>query len=109
MLGIILIYFIGKQFYTLAEDFNKNKWLYAILSVVIYYVAGFIFGTILAVLDLIFEWGIDWDNNFGLNLLGIPIGLLADWGFYYMLKKKWEQSTVLIKDEIQNIGKNTED
>jgi hypothetical protein len=105
MLGILLIYFIGKQFYTLAEDFNKNKWLYAILSIVLYYVAGFVFGTVLAIFDLIFEWGIDWDNSFGLNLLGIPIGLLADWGFYYLLKKRWEKTIVLVKDEIEDIGK----
>ncbi|RIA10129.1 hypothetical protein OE09_1982 [Flavobacteriaceae bacterium MAR_2010_72] len=75
------------------------------MSVVLYNVAGFIFGSILAILDLIFEWGINWDNSFGLNLLGIPVGLLADWGFYYVLKKRWEKSTVLVKNEIEDIGK----
>ena len=34
MLGLLLIYFIGKYFYDLAAEFEKNKWLYAILGVV---------------------------------------------------------------------------
>ncbi|MGB5417909.1 hypothetical protein [Algibacter sp.] len=110
MLGILLIYFIGKRFYDLSEEYNQNKWLYAILSVVIYYVAGFVVGIIIALLDLyIFNWGIDWDNNFGINLLGLPAGLLILWGFYIFLENKWKKSVLVIKDEINDIGKNTDE
>ncbi|MFV0564341.1 MAG: hypothetical protein ACK5NB_00765 [Flavobacteriaceae bacterium] len=106
MLGLLLIYFIGKRFYDLATEFNQNKWLFAILSVIIYYVAGFILGIVLFVLDVyIFNWDIDWDNNFGINLLGIPAGLLAVWGFYTILENRWKKTTTIIKDEVDNIGK----
>ena len=73
MLGLLLIYFIGKQFYVLAESFKQNKWLFAILSVVVYYAAGLIFGVVLGLFDVLFEWNINWDDNIGINLLGIPV------------------------------------
>lgn len=105
MLGILLIYFIGKYFYELAQDYYKNRWLWAILAVILYYAAGAIFGVILALCDMAFNLGIDWDNNFGINLLGIPVGLLADYGLFVYLKNKWHKESLLAKDEIQDIGK----
>ena len=104
MLGILLIYFIGKRFYDLSEVHNQNKWLYAILSIIIYYAGTFVFGIIVVLLDLyIFNWGIDWDNSMHLNLLALPIGLLVVWGVYVFLENKWEKTIVIIKDEI-NVG-----
>ena len=108
MLGILLIYFIGKRFYDLSEEYNQNKWLYAVLSIVVYYAAGAFFGVILGILALILEWDINWENNFGINLLGIPIGLLTDWGFYVILENRWKKKIVLVKDEIEDIGKPPE-
>jgi hypothetical protein len=106
MLGILLVYFIGKRFYDLSIEYNKNKCLFAILSVIVYYAAGFVFGFVLAILDLyVFNWGINWDN-YGINLLSIPVGLLTVWGFYVVLESKWKKSVVVVKDEINDIGKN---
>lgn len=75
----------------------------------VYYAVGLIFGILLGILDLFFEWNIDWDNNFGINLLGIPIGLFADWGLYVILENRWKKKVVLVKNEIDDIGKSLED
>jgi H+/Cl- antiporter ClcA len=109
MLHLLLLYFIGKRFYDLSIEYNQKKWLYAILSIVVYYGAALFLGFALAILDLLFEWGIDWENSFGWNLLGIPAGLLAVWGFYVILENKWKKSIVIVKGEIQDIGKNIEE
>lgn len=110
MLGILLIYFIGKRFYDLSEENNQNKWLYAILSIVIYYAAGFVFGLIIGLLDVyVFDWGLDWENNWSLNLLGLPVGLLTVWGFYVFLENNWKKTVVTITDEIDDIGRNIEE
>ena len=110
MLTILLIYFIGKRFYDLSEEYNQNKWLYAILSVLIYYVSGMIILSGIALLDIfVFEWGFDWDSYFGINLLGVPIGLLTVWGFYALLENRWKKSVVVVKDEISDIGKKLEE
>ena len=91
MLGLLLIYFIGKYFYELAQDFYKHRWLYAILGIVVYYASGAVFGVILGVFDLLLELNINWDETFGINLLSIPIGLLGCYGFYIILKKRWQK------------------
>lgn len=109
MLGILLIYFIGKRFYDLAEEFNQNKWLFAILSIIVYYAAGFLFGVVLGIFILVFEWDFDLENNFGINLLAIPAGLLADWIFYVILENRWKKKIIVVKDDIDDIGKQIED
>ncbi|MFI1743732.1 hypothetical protein [Thalassobellus sediminis] len=107
MLGILLLYFIGKRFYDLSEEFNQNKLLFTILSIVVYYGVGFLFVMIIAVLDMfVFEWGFDWEKSYGMNLLVIPFGLLAVWAFYMFLENRWKKSVVIVKDEINDIGKN---
>ena len=74
-----------------------------------YYGSGFVFGILLGLFDLLLEINFDYDNMFGINLLSIPIGIAACYGFYHILKKKWEKSVKLIKDEIQDIGKPVEE
>ena len=37
--------------------------------------------------------------------MGIPIGLLACYLFYFLLEKVWERDVVTVKDSIQDIGK----
>ena len=109
MLGLLLIFFIGKYFYELAEKYYKNKWLYAIIGVVVYYAAGAVLGVILGFADIFFGLGINWENSAGINLLGIPAGLAADYGMYYLLRKKWESETVIPEEEIMKIGEIGED
>lgn len=108
MLGIVFLYFIGKYFYKLAEQFDKNKWLFAILGVVIYYVGTFVGGAILGIMDGLLDIGFDWDNNLALGLVALPFGIGAAYLFYFLLKKQWEKSVVLVKDEIHDIGKRLE-
>lgn len=81
MLGILLIYFIGKYFYRLAEKFNQNKWLYAILGIVTYYVGTFVGGIILAIFDELLTMEINWENNFALGLLVLPFGIASTYLF----------------------------
>lgn len=95
MLGILLIYFIGKAFYDLAQEHNKNKWVFAILGVVSYYggtiIAGFVFGLLaeLDVTDFFIEL-----PEIGLSLFALPFGLLACWAFYKILSNNWSNQSV---------------
>ena len=54
----------------------------------------------------VFNWGFNWESGFGINLLVIPFGLAAVWGFYVLLENRWKKVVVLEKDEIQDIGKD---
>jgi hypothetical protein len=91
MLGLILIFFIGKSFFNLAKEHGRNKWLFGILGVVVYYgmtiIGGIIIGLIAAISgnESIFEL-----PDIVLGLMGVPIGLLSVWLFHYILRKNWK-------------------
>jgi hypothetical protein len=104
MLGILLIYFIGKHFYKMAETYNKSKWLFAVLGVIMYYVGTFIGGVVLALLDEIFVLGINWENNFTLGIMALPFGIALDFVFYKLLEKKWKKEFIPVGQEIDQIG-----
>lgn len=109
MLGILLIYFIGKKFYELSDQNQRNKWLFAILGVVFYYIGTFFGGLFLAIIDELFLLGIDWDSNLSLGILALPFGLLASYLFYIILKKSWKSKSEDVDKLIESIGDNNTD
>lgn len=107
MLGIFLLYFIGKRFYDLAALFGRHKWFYAILSIVVYYGVGALLVALVVILDLmVFEWNFDWEASWGVSYISIPFGLLGVWIFDVLLKNRWEKLAIVVIDEIQDIGKS---
>ncbi|MCB0444100.1 MAG: hypothetical protein KDC68_00290 [Gelidibacter sp.] len=108
MLEIVIIFYTGKYFYKLAENYNKSKWGYAILGVITYFVAAAIGGVILMLLDTQFELNINWESKLLLTVLILPFCVAICYLLYFLLKKNWEKSVVIVKDEIQDIGKEIE-
>lgn len=106
MFGIIFIYFIGKYFYELAFDYDKNKWKYAIFGVLVYYagimVSAFIIGFIYIMVTQ--NENIDGATNTVLSLLSIPFGILFCYFFYKYLSNKWSKEKQVQIDEIEQIG-----
>ena len=104
MIGLILLYFIGKAFYQLAEIHNKNKWAYAIAGVVSYY-AGTIAGVFLVGLGYMFYNPAFLDNMDSMDetlfvLLGVPFGILCCWLFYRILNSRWAGKPRAINPDI---------
>ena len=91
MVGLILLYFVGKAFYDLAGLNSKSQWLYAILGVGSYYAGLIIGGVLIAIGYELFLGSIDEVNDTLLSFLALPIGVLACWGFYRILKSRWEK------------------
>ena len=103
MLGLLLIYWIGKFFYQLAEKNNQNKWLFAILGIAVFYITQFIFALILVFLNEFGITNVDLDS-YALNLIGIPLGFLGCYIFYILLEKSWKKDVVGVTEAIQDIG-----
>ena len=100
MIGLVLIYYLGKQFYELAELYNKNKWLFAVLGVVIYYSGTLLFGLLLGVwAGFTRNLSVFDTSDLVLGLMGIPLGLLSAWLFYFLLKKNWSKTKVVYSDD----------
>jgi hypothetical protein len=100
MFGIFLLYFIGKAFYTLAQEHQKNKWGFAIAGVVSYY-AGIIIGEILIALvyELVLNGSVDSISDIALSLMALPIGIASCWGLYTLLKRNWSKSTITTNND----------
>ena len=103
MLGILLIYFIGKKFFDLADDYEKSKWGFAILGIAIYYAVGFLLGVIMALFNADF---IENTNDLLLGLIVAPFGILGCYLLYVFLEKKWKDEQPKTNTMIENIGKN---
>lgn len=95
MLGLFLMYWIGKEFYKLSELHLKNKWIFAILGIASYYfgaiLAGFLIGIIIEL--GYFNTHINDISDIQWAFIGLPFGLLTCWLFYRFLKKTWNEST----------------
>lgn len=91
MLGLLFIYFIGKYFYSLAREFNKNKWVFAILGIVSYYAGAIIMGFVLGFISIYLD-DISWmEDQWWINMLSIPVGIFSTWLLYKFLKNSWEK------------------
>ena len=101
MLGLILIYFIGKAFYDLAGSYDKHQWGHAILGVISYYVGTFIAGVFIAIAyELLGNGTIDDINDYLLGIMAVPFGLLMCWATYKILERRWDNQVVKNRDDI---------
>ncbi len=108
MLSILLIFFIGKYFYELAQDYYKHRWLYGVLGIVVYYFGTMIGGFIVAILSELLGWNMNFESSLTLTAIAIPSGLIFAVVFYFLLQRNWKNAKVEVKDEIQDIGKQKE-
>jgi len=101
MLGLLVIYFLGKAFYDLADQHKKHKWGNAIAGVAIYYL-----GTFLAAILIGFGMeikGVTTElNDFVLGLICLPFGLLSCWLFYRYKKQRFERKFAGMSDTLDN-------
>ncbi|MEH6536634.1 MAG: hypothetical protein V7719_09590 [Psychroserpens sp.] len=103
MLGLVLLYWIGKYFYKLAEEYNKSQWGFAILGIVVYYGGILLFSVIVAIImEIIFTGFLDTVNETLYGILMIPLGILSCYLLYKYLEKTWKKNKPI--SEINEIG-----
>ncbi|TCP26793.1 hypothetical protein EV195_102135 [Tenacibaculum skagerrakense] len=105
MLGLILLYVIGKKFHELADNYEKSKWGYAIIGVIVYYVGAIGIGMILLILlEYLGLINIDGINDVVLSFMIAPFGILSCYLLYRFLEKKWEREKPKVDSDIEQIG-----
>lgn len=103
MLALIFLYWIGKYFYKLAEEYEKNQWGYAILGIVTYYAGLIFFGLAVGILtELIYPGALDTVDETLLGLVMLPFGFLSCYLSYKYLEKTWKKNKPV--NEIDQIG-----
>jgi len=88
MLGLLLIYFLGKKFYELAHEYDRSRWGFAILGVVVYYLGTFLAGVIIVLLGSNSAAFLNLPDIV-ISLMSIPFGLLSAWILYRLLERSW--------------------
>jgi hypothetical protein len=107
MIGIIFIYYVGNYFYKLADKFDKNKWLFAIIGLIAYYgtsiVLGLSYGIILELTGS--SMSESSSETLTLSLVGIVAGIGVCYYLHKFLEKKWQLEAIENKKEgIESIG-----
>lgn len=105
MVGLILLYFIGKYFYDLAIKHNKHKWGYAILGIAAYYAGAIVLGAMLFIILELGEWAdVDAIDENAAGLIAMPFGLLTCWVLYALLKRNWSKRSAKLSEDILDAG-----
>ncbi|WP_299126135.1 hypothetical protein [uncultured Winogradskyella sp.] len=93
MLGLLLLYWIGKYFYKLAEEYNKSKWGFSILGIAVYY-AGIILASFTTgiVIGIFYPQMLENTNETVLGLFMLPFGILSCYLLYIILEKTWKKA-----------------
>ncbi|WP_338814365.1 hypothetical protein V9L05_03285 [Bernardetia sp. Wsw4-3y2] len=104
IIGLFLIWSIGRAFFKLAKEIEKNKWFFAVLGVLSYYVGTVVGAFIIFVVSDLFlssYYNIESIDENIIGLIAIPFGVLACWGFYKILEKNWKTNDdeTYIKDD----------
>lgn len=113
MLGLLLLYFIGKYYNDLFNLYKTNEsksWPYVVLGIAVYYVGTFIFGIAAVLLgEAVFDIDIDNMNELALSLLAMPFGILATFGVYKCLENKWKAEYIDPNLALEEIGGEQDD
>lgn len=106
MLGIVLLFFIGRAFHRLAGAHGHSPWGYAVLSIVLFYAIQ-----ILLAFIPVFIWGlIDpagadeflvtlEERELLYSLLAAVLAGAGIVGLYYGLKRRWENNGAAVVED----------
>lgn len=109
ILGLFLIYWLGKRFYILAEKYHQNKWLFAVLGVVMYYFGTLVAGIFIGIGIELFAMDIDLNNSILISVIALPFGIFFCWLFYYLLERTWKKNQEIPVENIEDIGKDIDE
>jgi hypothetical protein len=105
MIGLLLLYWIGKYFYKLADEFEKSKWGFTVLGIVVYYTGTIVFAiTFVIVAEIVSPGYIDTANERTIDLISLPFGLLSCYLLFKYLKKTWTKNDPRKNNSIDEIG-----
>ncbi len=101
-LGYVFLFYVGFYFYRLAENHNKNKWLFAIIGISTYF-----FGVIVYPLYLRFfnSEDIEGFDISSISLKSFLVGFLFIFLLFQILNLVWNRKKKINKKEIDKIGK----
>ncbi|QTE23631.1 hypothetical protein [Polaribacter cellanae] len=102
ILGYIFIFYVGFYFYRLAENHNKNKWLFGFLGVAIYF-SGLLIYPLYVRFFYVEE--INETSLIFISFKSFVIGFVFILVSFQLLSIFWSRKKKIDKKEIEKIGK----
>lgn len=98
MIQLVIILGIGYRFYDLAAKNQRNKWLFGILSAILFFAMQFIFEFIFAF--VFFGLAVHQIPAMAVALIGMALALIITYIIYNRIKQKWEAENRLDDGEL---------
>lgn len=99
VLPILLLFFIGRNFYVLAKKHQKNSWFFTLLGITTYFFGIYIFrishNFILQKIGT--PYLLEGINRYILGLIAMPFGLLLCFLLDRFLEKRWSKLKIKTK------------
>ena len=102
ILGYIILFYVGFYFYRLAENNNKNKWVFAIIGILTYLFEITVYPLYLRVFN---SEDIEAFEISSISLKSFLIGLISVFLLFQTLSLIWSRKKKVNKKEIDKIGK----
>ncbi len=90
MLSLLFILFVARAFYFMAEHYHRNKWGYAVVGLISFYV-----GVIPVTLAFI---GAGVKDPLLISVASVPVGIVTCRLTYVYLRKQWRETPVVPRD-----------
>ncbi|WP_439128471.1 hypothetical protein [Polaribacter sp.] len=101
ILSYIFLFYVGFYFYRLAENHQKNKWLFAIIGIITYLLSLFIYPLYLR---LFYKEEILDINLVLVSLKSFLIALISLFILFQVLSFMWNKKEKVNNQEINTIG-----
>ena len=98
MIGLLLIYFIWKNFSELAHEFNRSRIGYFFLGLGVYYASQIVIGFLIGIILVLTGNESLVENQFVISIISVVIGFGAVTLLHKLLRKSWEKKRNLEKD-----------
>lgn len=102
-LSYIFLFYVGFYFYRLAENHNKNKWIFGVLGILFFimvYVAFLLFSRF----SNTHEFNVE--NLISISMKAFSIGFIGVVFFFQVLSFVWSRKKKLNTNIINKIGSN---
>ena len=100
MIGLFILYFIGKSFNDLAFEFEKKRWVYIVLGIASYYAGTFTFSILLGIVLGLGAFEPVEIHPYLSGLMVLPFGLLSCYLYYRYLKNQWSRQPGITDSEL---------
>jgi hypothetical protein len=102
-LGYIFVFYVGFYFYRLAENHEKNKWLFGVIGILIFFTGYFSYILFYRFFELKSIEEIDYSS---ISFKSFLIGSIAAIIMFQTLNLVWNRKKKISSQDINEIGKN---